>query len=214
MDNAAILDLMVKRLGNRPNHRNDCLEELREVINGAENGTFLPWFLEHEWSDTLAMEETYRTAPGDFLREVEEGSLRIYDPNSPETLLYKPKKLDISELRDRFDNCEPGLVKAYALHAGRIYWGPKPNLEYPFTLSYYQSATAIDDDSSQLSTKWVGEGRQWIVYQALDNVANFHAQNEKMALRFRGLWQTAKRELFNAHIARQNVNREGYLGDK
>ena len=198
-----LFSLLSQRLGNRADlvsRMSTEVQLLQEVV--LEKHAWLPWFLETEMASTVTvLGEARIQLPDDFLSELEEQSLWIYDSTLENPYLGLDKK-DFDDMIVRFPGT--GKPRAYALGADYFYLGPAPDDEYPLKMRYYAMDTVLD---SNIENKWLKHASDVVLAELGIVMAEKHMQHFELAQTFRKDAEVAWNRLYASHIARQEVNR-------
>jgi hypothetical protein len=206
--NAQVLDNMMARLGNRqsPKLRGSVLFELNNKINLLEGGALLPWFLQKEWAFQLVVNQITYDLPADFLREEEEGALRVSYQGRPIAFVGKVAKEDLV-----YEGDDPALC--YTLFGEKLQIAPTPDTTYDCVLEYLAASTDVTDTGVPVSNVWLLNAYNFVTYGALVAIANFHVQDPEMAARFEREEAKARDALWRTHEARQHTNRDYKIED-
>lgn len=206
--NAQVLDVMMKRLGNRqsPVVRASAVWELNRAIDQLETGAILPWFLEKEHQFQTVVGEPRYDLPADFLREYEEGALSFYYQGS---LLLRTSKVAKEDLD--YSSAEPTV--GYSLFGGKILIAPKPDVVYDCVWEYYASSSEVVDNAQAVANVWLIYAYNWVTNAALEQIAAFHLQAPDMASGFAAKAREARDAVWRAHEARQHTNRDYKIED-
>lgn len=102
----------------------DAQKRLEQGIVLPRGGIFLPWFLMSEVATAAMVDGEERVPiPSDFLGELEEGALWLYDPNADTDSQFKPlSKDDLDFLK----SAEPGTGSPLAYSQSGVYFRLKP----------------------------------------------------------------------------------------
>lgn len=207
LTNAQLLDLMMARLGSRqaPKLRANVLVELNHYLDDLELGPTLPWFLEDTYEFVLTIGQVAYALPDDFLREVEDGSLRISYQGQLIAQLSKSAKEDL--VYEEADEIR------YTLFGDELLIAPSPDVAYQCSLEYYASSEVVADNGAPVSNKWLLHAHNLVTFGALVKVARFHIQDPEMAASFSAEETAAANRLWRQHEARQHANRDYKIED-
>lgn len=211
MTNAELVTRILQRLGNRSSAelRDYAVLEVQTKIQEYELGPVLPWFLETEATLTTAAGTESVSLPADFLREVEDGALIIYDPAGDYEEL---RKLSLDRIRREVKGEENGFPKAYAILGDKIYLAPVPDAIYTLKLSYFKKSPAFTD-SADPTTYWCKEASNLVIFGAAAQIAAVHILNAELATALVTLEKRALDALYVATEARINTNQDFNIED-
>lgn len=212
MNSAKGFDMMMVRLGNRKETslRADLVDELNAKIAERERGKFLPWFLETRHSESLTVGQEYLDLPDDFLREAEDGIVKLTHPDTGAS--KELKKVYVEDLERVYMDADPDWPEGYAIYGNRFYFAPAPNAAYVINFRYYRKSVVVTDSANETATDWFGNAFNYISYDTLADVAANLLQDDEMAMKFRTLAAEARRELFEYSESRQHVNADYHIG--
>jgi len=205
--NAQLLTIMMQRLGDRksPELRARVLFELNQRIAQLEQGPTLPWFLQSIWTFPVVGGQRSYALPGEFLRELEEGRLLIWNGS---VALGESTKVGYEELP-----LETGLPTNYALFGESLYFGGVPDRDYTATLDHFVSSDPISDNAALVTNPWLINGFNYVSLYALRLVAQFHTQNAELAARFDLELRDAADRFWRMVETRQHINRRYQIED-
>ena len=198
----------MSRLGQRTSTRvrADVIAEINTTINRLERAPFLPWFLEVDATLDVSSGDSSVALPTNFLREAEE-SRPYYTMEG--TVYYLTK---------RFYAALPGesdasSVKFYAIRGETFYFRQVADRAYAITLPYISAQTGnLVDNADDVSNLWLLRAHDWVVNEALAKVAAFHLSNLELAGTLKGDAAETKRDLYNYHESRINLNQDYQVG--
>lgn len=172
------------------------LQEVR-----LEQNPWLPWFLETEiaTASTTALEERI-TLPSDFLGEIEEQALWLYD--AAQDIVWTPlKKMTYDNMLARYPGT--GRPKAYAVSADYFHLMPISDVVYSVKMRYMAKDAILD---SNIENKWLKYASDVVLAELGVTMAEKHMQHPKLAESFRSDATTAWARLYSKHIARAEEN--------
>lgn len=202
--------LLQARLGNRTDLADMIILEMQfaqsTILEGT--GAFTPWFLATEMTNTntVAGEERVEL-PTDFLAEIEEQSLWLYDvtSDSPYTELHK-RGYDTSLLRYQTQ----AIPRQYSIEGNYLLLRPIPDVEYNIRWRYYAKEPVL---STNIENKWLIEASDLFLAEVGNIMAGVHLQNDKLAMAFQQAAGIARQRLYTFHEARKHVNRTYGMGE-
>ena len=204
-----LITLLGQRLGNRTDLDSRMQSELLmlQSVTLEETGAFTPWFLETEIATQACTAGDERLPlPTDFLAEMEEQSLWLYDVNtSPYMLEMQKDSYDV--MVQRFPIA--GKPRRYALTASYFLLKPTPDIVYTFKMRYYARDTAL---TTNIENKWLLHAPD-LVLAELGAVMAKHIQNPAMEASFRADAQAARSRLYVKHEARAHNGRTYSMGE-
>ncbi len=205
--NAQLLDQAMGRLGQRKSLtvRANVVLEINSTIAELERGTFLPWFLESSTDLALAVDDTSKALPTDFLREEEES--RPYFTLDG-TVRYLTKRF-----YGTLQGEAPTNLRFYAIRGETFHFRFAADIAYTVTVDYYaKSNDAFVDNAVAVSNKWLLNAETWVLNEALKTVAALHINDAEKAATFALLAQVAKKDLYIYHESRINENQDFEVG--
>jgi len=211
MKNSEVLDLMMKRLGDRKAQvlRAQVLIELNKKISQLEQGSTLPWFLEDRWNGQMVANQDYVDLPADFLREFEEGRFKVLNNEGKWSPLTR---VSLEQLEEETDGVDPQLPAGYAFFGEKVYFGPVPDKAYQFKLPIYRRSNQILDDSNEVTNKWLLNFFNYVTLEVLHIVATLHTRDFTLATNINSELLSARDTYWRAVEARMHTNRD-YLLD-
>jgi hypothetical protein len=214
MLNKEVLDLIMKRLGNRTaaTLRATVLIELNNKISQLEQGDVLPWFLQDIWLGQTVASQDYVDVISDYLRDDDEGQAEINDTTVSPAVWSKFTKTSYGKLREKTANCTAQLPALYAVHGEKVYFGPAPNQVYSFRVPYYKRSTSVADNTQAVSNKWLLNFFNFVTLDTIDFVARTHTRDNSLVAAIAAELQQAQRLFDIAVEARIHAGR-GYLLD-
>lgn len=210
-----LIQVLKSRLGSRNDDDIDemlMLElELAQTDDLEANGRATPWFLYSEAATigTTIGEERIKL-PGDFLREVEEGTLSIYVEE-----LGKFAEIirdDYDTLSAKYLYSAPGIPRHYALEGHYFRLFPRPDNIYTIRMRYVQKdvlPSIIDSDKENLWMKWAPN---LLLAVAARRYASMHLMNPALATLFAAEATESWDRLVTQSTARKNTNRNFVMG--
>lgn len=205
MTNQEIFNLVMARLGGRTSLalRAAALTEMNVKIAELEQGALRPWFLETELIYNTAINSA-TGIPSNFLSEVEDGFLRMYNPSLG--TLVKIPKTSYSNLLDKTMNAGLGFPERYAIFGEAIYYGPMPDAVYAVLFPYLKKSDAVGDDLAAVSNPWLVRFPTYIILETAMNLASFHIQSPELIQKLTGPLSIARDAYIRAVQAHENVN--------
>src|SRR5687768_4289047 len=173
-------------------------------------GAFLPWFLESEMANANAGEGEERVLlPDDFLGEIEEQSLWLYDAtneDAPYTELHK-SAYDRLILRHQIS----GTPREYALAGDYILLRPIPDATYNLRMRYYAADASLATEN--IENKWLKHAADWLMAEVGAKIAATHIRNLPLAKEFKQDAAIARQRVYTKHEARKHTNRTYGMGE-
>lgn len=199
------------RLGNRTDLAAKIIAEMVYVQSTLLEGTgaFTPWFLETEMANVDVPEGEERVPlPGDFLGEIEEQSLWLYDAanSSPFTELHKTA-YDRIILKYQ----TPGTPREYALVGNYILLRPVPNAIFNIRMRYY--AKDISVATGNIENAWLKNAADLLMAETGAIMAGDHLQNQALADKFSAAAAIARDRIYKKHESRKHTNRSYGMGE-
>lgn len=210
-----LLQILKSRVGSRNYPDADemlLLElELAQRDDLEANGRATPWFLYSESAtiNTTIGEERIKL-PGDFLREIEEGTLSIYWEELGK--FVEVVRDDYDTLSAKFLYSAPGRPTHYALEGHYFRLFPRPDNIYTIRMRYVQmdvSPVIVDNDKENLWMKWAPN---LLLAVAGRRFAALHLLNVNLAAVFEGEETKSWDRLVTQSVARKNTNRKFIMG--
>jgi len=206
----ACRDLIALRLGNRTDLDAAIVAEMQlaqEVVMEG-SGQFTPWFLETELATSSCEANEERLAlPTDFLAEVEEQPLWLYDSTAAQPFT-ELKKDSYDVLLQQYP--EAGRPRAYALTEGYFLLKPTPDVVYSFKTRYYAMAESL---SSNIENDWLKYAPDLMIAVVGEVMAGKYLQNPQLAATFKTDVASAWARLYVKHESRQHNGRTYGMGD-
>jgi len=185
--------------------RADVLAEINATIDRLERGTFIPWFLEKTASLSFAVDDTLQPLPSDFAIEADES--RPYYTLSG-TVFYLTKRFAAA-----IQGETPNSVCFYAISGTNFLIRKAADIAYTISVPYYGRVTGdLVDNATAVSNLWLLDAKDWVLYEALTTVAAIQIQNDKLSQKMTVFAAGAKREVYNFHEARININQDFVVG--
>jgi|SRR5687768_738546 len=202
--------LLKYRLGNRTDLDARILLEMvyAQEYKLEGTGAFLPWFLETELATitTIAGEERI-LLPDDFLGEVEDQALWLYDEDSA-TPWTELRKNDYDYLRVKYP--ATGLPKQYALLGDYFALFPVPDDSYTIKMRYYAKDDSLASDN--IENKWLKHAGDLLIAETGLIMAG-HIFNTDLQAQFEKDASVARQRLYTKHEARRHSNRTYGMGE-
>lgn len=204
--------LLLQRLGNRgaSEYQTIIESELRAVQTLLEDdATLLPWFLTvTNWVTASVTSNEVLALPDDFLQEVEEAPLQVYDPT---VLKWKIlEKDDYDALVTAYDDEPAGIPQKYALVGVEYRLFPTPDAIYPLRQIYFGRDTALN---SNIENDWLKYASDLLLNRTGYQVASVHLQDTDLAMIFADATKVAKDRLWRMNESRMHVARNYMMGD-
>jgi len=202
----AAITLLEGRLGNRTNLRATIILEMQQAQQTAleRNGIFYPWFLEIETLTTIGTttkDIEFLALPADWLAEIEEQSMWIFDSGADEPYV-ELKKGAYDVALQRFP--EAAQPKRYMLNKNNILFKPTPDKGYVIQTRYFATDQVLSTNSEN---DWLKYASDWLIAETGIIIARDHIQNDPMAQRFIAAATRARDRVFIENEARQHVGR-------
>jgi len=215
MLNKEVLDLIMKRLGNRTSTtlRATALIELNEKIRQLELGETLPWFLQDIWQGQTVANQDYLDVVSDYLREDDEGVAEILDASVSPAVWAKFTKDSYGKLREKSANATATVPALFAVHGEKVYFGPVPDKVYSFRIPYYKRTTSISDNTATVTNKWLTNFFNFVTLDTIDLIARTHTRDQNVVISIRDELSEARRMFEVAVEARIHAGREYLLDD-
>lgn len=197
-----LFNLLALRLGRRTDLVSRMETELALLQDiKLEQNPWLPWFLITEIAETTTTANEERIAvPDDFLAEVEEDCLWLYD-TTQDVVWYPLKKMDHDDLRRKYP--EPGRPKAYALINQYFVLGPVPDEEFTIKMKYYAQDVS---PTTNIQNQWLKYAADVVIAELGQIMAGQHMQNTALAETFKTAAAEAWNRLYTQHVARTEAN--------
>lgn len=197
-----LLSLLGQRLGNRTDLTTRMITEvqlLQEVR--LEQNSWIPWFLETEMATSATVAGEERLAlPTDFLAEIEEQTLWLYD--STQDVVWIPlRKMAYDNMLAKYP--DTGRPKAYSLGPDEYRFGPVPDDIYTVKMRYKAKDDILD---TNIENKWLKHASDVVLAELGIVMAEKHMQHPKLAETFRNDAGVAWTRLYNKHVAREEEN--------
>lgn len=213
MTNAEVIDLMMKRLGDRRATvlRAQVLKELNAKIFQLEQGDTLPGFLIEDMTSLVTVaDQDYIAVPTGFIREVEEGE---FEMQNSEGSWFELKKIARDKQRRYFRELGTGFPETYALFGNRFYFGYTPDAVYSIRTQLYMHTSPIVDNQDEVTNPWLVQFLNFTTFSALMVIAATHVHSNELIQRFTPEYQVAKDTYWRFIEAQENTNLEQLMGD-
>lgn len=203
------VSLIGLRLGQRTDLTSAILLEMQEVQNTVlEQHEWLPWFLESEMASADCTADDERLPlPSDFLGELEEAGLWLYDATA-ESPFTELSKGTYDELLRKHPT--PAKPRAYAITGSYFLLKPTPDAVYSFKMRYYQADAILD---TNIENKWLANASDLVMALTGVVMAEKYLQNGQLADRFKQDAGDAWARLYKRHVAWQEANQTRRMGD-
>lgn len=196
--------LLAQRLGNRQDliPRMATEAQLLQEVK-LERNPWTPWFLESELATATCTVGDERLAlPSDFLGEIEEESLWIYETDGVTLLGSLEPKTDYDKLLNLYPGS--GRPKRYAAVNEYFMLRPVADAAYVVKMRYYAKDAILD---SNIENKWLKYASDVVLAELGYVLASKHMQHGELAAAFQVDAQAAWTRLYNTHTAREESNR-------
>lgn len=213
MQNAEFINNIMQRLGNRrsPELRLTVVTELNEKIRELEMGPNPAWFLETYVTGNMTPLQPYVTTPTNFIREVEEGVLKVQDVEGGWHRLFK---VPLERLEAETADSLPAMPEGYALFGSQFRLGPTPDIAYAYTIPCYIRTMPIVDNTQEASSPWIINFMNYISLETIDIVARTHIQSAEIPSKIADQLSKARDYYWRAVEARKHANMDYLLGDE
>lgn len=205
-----LISILASRL-NRSDMSDRIIAELQLIQSTVLEGTgaFSPWFLESEMAnvDIVANEERI-ALPADFLAEVEDQALWLYQPENIYCPLQELHKTDYDRIVLKYQTS--GTPKEYALAGDYILLRPVPDASYNIRMRYYAREP---DLSTNIENKWLKYASDLVIAEVGAVIAGLHIRNPQLAQEFKDAAMVARDRLYKKHEARKHTNRTYGMGE-
>lgn len=212
MNRDQIITLVLRRCGNRETDTvlaEACELELDLVILEEEEQAELPWFLITEWATAnIGANDPRVQIPGDFLLEVHGSHLYWTHTDGK---LYPLVKEEQDDLKAKYRDTVNTKPEAYALLGRYFHLFPIPDVASTVWMQYYGKSAALTD--SNLENVWTGNASDLLVARLGEVIASQYLKDPKTADRFAMQAAKARDRLARKETARDEVNRDRYMGD-
>ena len=209
--NAAI-SLLLARLGNRDpvEWESTALSEMQLAQANLEgDATLRPWFLVTESAQsTLTVGDSRVELPSDFLDEVEDSALEVYEETSAK---WSPlKKGDWDTLVAKYRDHDPAIPKRYAALGEYFRVQPVPDLAYATRMIYFARDTV---PSTDIENKWLKWASDLLIAEAGVSMALYHVKDPDLVAGFQAQILAARNRLKIATEARMHSNQVYEMGE-
>lgn len=211
MTGEKVLDLLMKRLGNRTDSdlREACLLEMQMIQETKlEQGPVKPWFIISEETETETTPDERRVeVPDDFIQELEEeGEVIIVDSTGVDHELEKKTWKENANWHGLQSSSE--LPENYSLVGNYFMLFPIPTLQLKIKFRYYAKQTPVSDTNTE--TPWTKFAADLLIAETGLMVAGRHVEvtPERVAGFEKDImtaWDRINRE--NTARAEANMNR-------
>lgn len=209
------LDILMRRLGNRtsPSLRATCLDEMVLVqIEELEGMEELPWFLISEQATTLTTPGEARIVlPTDFLREVEDDNLTIYDADGVKIADLGKVGYDEGRLQIP-DDADPATPTLYSILGGYVILRPTPDIEYTIRYPSYYGRQPEPEDTADSENQWFKWVPGLLIAKTGVVVAGEILGDENLVQLFGAQQKRGMERLENMIVAREEANRSRRMG--
>ena len=198
-----------QKLGFKTTQADEIITAIQDAQIKLELRDELPWFLRTEIASASTVVDEERLAvPTDFIREVEESALFIFDATAtdPEDEWVALEKGESDTLRVDFPGT--GTPQAYSLDGPYFRLFKTPDAVYTMKMVYYKQDTIL---TSNIENDWL----KYIPFLLIGKAGMDFAQDlrDANALAFFTEMFIENDDLFSRHnIARRVANREYLIG--
>lgn len=204
-----IVALIQYRCGDRDDLTDKILAEMKMIQTSVlEENSWLPWFLETSWTtgNTLGDGVESVALPADFLLELEDRHLWLVRSDGTKKRL---KKYTLDYMKERY--ALQGEPDAYAIVNDEVFFRPIPNgASYTLELTY--AGRAADMAATTGETPWTKNAADVVLNEVGTVIAEKHTMNPNLGALFRQDAKVAWDKLYKKHVAREEMNRDSYLG--
>lgn len=207
--NAELIDQWMSRLGQRTSTRvrADLVAEVNSAIRNLESEAFMPWFLQSTLTLNVAIDESFRLLPTDFVIE-REGTRPYYVLEG--TVYYLRKMISGAIFGHVTENTRP---TRYSIIGNEFHFRPVADQAYAINIPYYaKTGGGIAYDQAEVDNLWLLNAEDWVAYKALKTTAGFHLQNTQKAADFAQMEHSEKLSIYKLHQAREAQNQDYEVG--
>lgn len=207
----AAVEIIKSRIGNRTDLDAAIVLEMQQAQETAleRNGRFYPWFLETgiiTLGSTVAGTEAM-ALPSDWLGEIEEQSMWIYDATL-DVPYFELKKGAYDVALQRFtENAKP---KRYSLNKNNILLKPTPDAIYVIQTRHFATNAVL---STNIENDWLKYASDWLIAETGIIIARDYIQDDQMAQRFVQAAQRSRDRVFIENESRQHIGRVYSMGE-
>lgn len=205
-----VVTLLALNLGNRTDLNDAIILQmmLQQETQLEGSGRFQPWFLITERAfNTMTIGESRLALPDDFLMEVEEQGLWIFDAAGGTHELLKGSEQDL--LRE-YKDTDPGQPQAYSMAGHHITVYPAPDWEYP---AFFRYAAQDQKLSTNIENNWLKYASDLMIAVVGKEIAGKTLQNDKLAATYERDILPAWERLYRLHESRAHTNRDYTMGE-
>jgi len=169
-------------------------------------GTFVPWFLESEWSESATVVDDERLElPADFIQEIEDQVVQ-FKPDASSRWKTIPKKRadELEYLSEDIEN-PVGFPRAYSLQNNYFIFAPTPDQIYPIRMKYFKRDVPFNLVTDE--NKWLRFAADWLMAETGQILAAQHLHDDELAVKFQMQVASAKQRVYTMHEAREHANR-------
>lgn len=214
MTNNQLIQLILGRLGKRQGNSylaGVVLSEIQLFLDQMERTQEeLPWFLETVDERSLTAEQFYLDLPSNFIKEIEETSMILTDPDSGE--VFECAKRIPSVVRSRIAACSSGKPNCYAIEGNRWLFAPRPMKAYQLSIPYGRKSAIVLANDQEISD-WMLYATQAVTHTIQQIVAAEHLQDMEMASKYQLVAATAWKQFKDYANARKYTNLQISAGD-
>lgn len=204
--------LILQRLGNRSASEYQSIVETEMQAMQAlleEDATLMPWFLiTTSPSYPLVAGDNSLVLPDDFLLELEEGMVEIYDASVPKWRTLA--KDDFDTLVQTYVDEGSARPEKYALVGNYLRFFFTPDIIYNVRLTYFARALPLTADIENVWLKYAGD---LLMARTGYQVASHHLQDTELSAVFADDVKVAKDRLWRLNEARMHAGRDYQMGD-
>lgn len=214
MTNNQLIQLILSRLGKRQGNdylQDVVLSEIQLFLDQLEKTQEeLPWFLEAVDERALTPNQFYLDLQSDFLKEVEETSMILTDPDSG--AVSECVKRIPAVVRARIAACSASIPNCYAIEGNRWLFAPKPIKAYRISIPYGRKSSIVLANDVEV-TDWALHATQAVSHTVQEIVAGEHLQDDAMAAKYTRIALTAWKQFKDYANARKYTNLQISSGD-
>lgn len=206
----AVITLLNYRLGNRTDLTERMILEMDYVQAFTLEGTgsFIPWFLASEMTTTtVGGGEERIQLPSDFLGEMEDQALWLYDADSI-TPYKKLIKRDYDLLVEKY--IDSGIPAQYAISGDYFLIKPTPNDTYTIKMRYYASDISVT--TGNIENKWLKHAADMLMAETGVRMA-MHIRNSSLRAEFAEEAERARQRVYVKHESLRHTNRIYGMGE-
>lgn len=196
-----LIALVAQRIGNRTDLTSRMITELLLLQETKlEQNSWLPWFLETEMEQAaLTVGEERLALPSDFLEEIEDQALWLYD-TAAEVKMASLSKMGYDAMLAKY----PGDGRPAAYSIGNQYFHLRPVADAAYIIkTRYMAKDALLD--TNIENKWLKYASDLVIAE-LGAVMARHVQNGNLVALYEADAEKAWSRLYAKHVAREEIN--------